>query len=102
MNNHRVHLKNKINKILRTRILVSYFISTMVKFGLSEKHTKGPGAKKAMSKSPGYFYQILTFESRKGSPVATFESGNNKSGLSFFDFRLFHLQKQVLTQIVMF
>ena len=26
----------------------------------------------------------------------------NESALSFFDFRLFHLQKQVLTQIVMF
>ena len=60
---------------------------------------KGPGAKKATRKSPGYFNQILTFESRKWSPVATFESWNNKSGLSFFDFRLFHLQKQVLTQI---
>ena len=62
-------------------------------------HTKGPAAKKAIRKSPGYFNQILTFESRKWSPVATFESWNNKSGLSFFDFRLFHLQKQVLTQI---
>ena len=58
-----------------------------------------PGAKKAMRKSPGYFNQILTFESRKWSTVATSESWNNKSGLSFFDFRLFHLQKQVLTQI---
>ena len=26
---------------------------------------KGPGAKKATRKSPGYFNQILTFESRK-------------------------------------
>ena len=61
---------------------------------------KGPEAKKAIRKSPGYFNQILTFESRKWSPVATFESKNNKSALSFFDFRLFHLQKQVLSQIV--
>ena len=34
--------------------------------------TKGPGAKKAIRKSPGYFNQILTFESRKWSLVATF------------------------------
>ena len=55
---------------------------------------KGPGAKKAIRESPGYFNQILTFESRKWSPVATFESWNNKSALIFFDFRLFHVQKQ--------
>ena len=71
-----------------------------VKSIVESKSAKGPGAKNATRESPGYFYQILTFESRKGSPVATFESGNNKSDLSFFDFRLFHLQKQVLTQIV--
>ena len=34
--------------------------------------TKGPGAKNDTSKSPGCFNQILTFESRKWSPVATF------------------------------
>ena len=42
----------------------------------------------------------MNFESWKWSPVATFESGSNKSALSFFDFQLFHVQKQVLTQIV--
>ena len=73
-----------------------------VKFIYSEKATKGPGAKKATRKSPGYFNQILNFESWKWSPVATFESWNNKSGLSFFDFQLFHVQKQVLSQIVIF
>ena len=39
--------------------------------------TKGPAAKKAIRKSPGYSNQILTFESQKWSPVATFESWNN-------------------------
>ena len=34
--------------------------------------TKGPGAKNDTSKSPGCFNQILTFESRKWSPIATF------------------------------
>ena len=34
--------------------------------------SKGPGAKNDTSKSPGCFNQILTFESRKWSPVATF------------------------------
>ena len=34
--------------------------------------TKGPGAKNDTSESPGCFNQILTFESRKWSPVATF------------------------------
>ena len=43
----------------------------------SNETTKGPAAKKAMRKNPGYFNQILTFESRKWSPVATFESKNN-------------------------
>ena len=71
-----------------------------VKFIYSEKATKGPGAKNAIRENPGYFYQILNFESWKWSPVATFESGSNKSALSFFDFQLFHVQNQVLTQIV--
>ena len=34
--------------------------------------TKGPGAKNDTTESPGCFNQILTFESRKWSPVATF------------------------------
>ena len=34
--------------------------------------TKGPGAKNDTSESPGCFNQILTFESRKWSPLATF------------------------------
>jgi hypothetical protein len=38
-------------------------------------------------------------ESWKWLPVATFKSWTNKSALSFFDFRPFHLQKQVLSQI---
>ena len=63
---------------------------------------KGPAAKNATRESPGSFNQILNFESWKWSPVATFESWNNKSGLSFFDFQLFHVQKQVLSQIVIF
>ena len=61
---------------------------------------KGPAAKNDTTENPGCFNQILSFESRKGSPVATFQFLNNRSALSFFDFRLFHLQKQVLTQIV--
>ena len=64
--------------------------------------SKGPGAKNDTSENPGCFNQILSFESRKGSPAATFEFLNNESALGFLDFRLFHLQKQVLTQIVMF
>ena len=36
-------------------------------------------------------------ESWKWPPVATFKSFANKSALSFFDFQLFHLQKQVLS-----
>jgi hypothetical protein len=34
------------------------------------------------------------------SAVATFKSWTNKSALSFFDILLFHVQKQVLSQIV--
>ena len=77
-------------------------IVNLLQFSENSFLKNGPGAKKAMRKSPGYFNQILTFESRKWSPVATFQFWNNKSALSFFDFRLFHLQKQVLSQIVMF
>ena len=33
---------------------------------------KGPGAKNDTSENPGSFNQILSFESQKGSPVATF------------------------------
>ena len=40
----------------------------------------------------------MNFESWKWAQVATFKSWTNKSALSFFDFRLFHLQKLVLTQ----
>ena len=43
-----------------------------LKYIYSEKATKGPGAKNDTSESPGCFNQILTFESRKWSPVATF------------------------------
>ena len=43
-----------------------------LKFVYYEKATKGPGAKNDTSESPGCFNQILTFESRKWSPVATF------------------------------
>ena len=75
-------------------------INFFVKLRYYEKATKGPGAKNATRESPGSFNQILNFESWKWSPVATFESGSNKSALSFFDFQLFHVQKQVLTQIV--
>ena len=39
---------------------------------ISVMKTKGPGAKNDTSESPGCFNQILTFESRKWSPVATF------------------------------
>ena len=46
--------------------------------------------------------QIMNFESRKWPPVATFKSWRNESALSFFDFALFHGQKQVLSQIVTF
>ena len=34
--------------------------------------TKGPAAKNDTSENPGCFNQILSFESRKWSPVATF------------------------------
>ena len=34
--------------------------------------SKGPGAKNDTTESPGCFNQILTFESGKWSPVATF------------------------------
>ena len=43
-----------------------------VKFIYSEKATKGPAAKNDTTENPGCFNQILSFESRKGSPVATF------------------------------
>ena len=66
------------------------------------KGVKGPGARNDTSKSPGCFNQILTFESWKWSPIATFKSWTNKSALSFFDFLLFHVQKQVLSQIITF
>ena len=42
------------------------------KFIYSEKATRGPGAKNVTTESPGCFNQILTFESQKWSPVATF------------------------------
>ena len=42
-----------------------------VKFWV-EDFFKGPGAKNDTSQNPGSFNQILSFESRKGSPVATF------------------------------
>ena len=38
----------------------------------SNEITKGPGAKNDTSESLGCFNQILTFESRKWSPVATY------------------------------
>ena len=38
----------------------------------SKDWTKGPGAKNDTTESLGCFNQILTFESRKWSPVATF------------------------------
>ena len=38
-------------------------LSHQVKFIYSEKATKGPGAKNAIRENPGYFYQILNFES---------------------------------------
>ena len=66
------------------------------------KMIKGPAAKNDTTENPGGFNQILSFESQKGSPVATFYFLKNTSALRFFDFQLFHLQKQVLTQIVMF
>ena len=34
--------------------------------------TKGPAAKNDTTENPGCFNQILSFESRKWSPVATF------------------------------
>ena len=34
--------------------------------------SKGPGAKNDTSENPGSFNQILSFESQKWSPVATF------------------------------
>ena len=43
------------------------------------------------------FNQIMNFESLKWPPVATFKSWNNESALSFFNFALFHGQKQVLS-----
>ena len=58
------------------------------------EHLKGTGAKNDTSKSPGCFNQILTFESRKWSPVATFQFWNNNSALSFFNFLLFQVQNQ--------
>ena len=48
------------------------------------------------------WYQILSFESWKWPPVATFKSLSNKSALRFLDFALFHVFFQVLTQIVTF
>ena len=38
----------------------------------SNEITKGPAAKNDTTENPGCFNQILSFESRKGSPVATF------------------------------
>ena len=46
--------------------------SEQVKFIYSEKATKGPAAKNDTTENPGCFNQILSFESPKGSPVATF------------------------------
>ena len=38
---------------------------------------KGPAAKNDTTENPGYFNEIMSFESRKWSPVATFESWTN-------------------------
>ena len=52
------------------RIALSYL---QIQKKISDKPTvKGPGAKNDTSQNPGSFNQILSFESRKGSPVATF------------------------------
>jgi hypothetical protein len=50
--------------------IFSFFI--YLKFIYSEKATKGPAAKNDTTENPGCFNQILSFESRKWSPVATF------------------------------
>ena len=54
-----------------TNIKQETFINTQ-NASRQAKSLKGPAAKKAIRKSPGYFNQILTFESRKWSLVATF------------------------------
>ena len=64
--------------IVYNHIIIVYFLKkTMLRLVsgssiLHPKNTKGPGAKNDTSESPGCFNQILTFESRKWSPVATF------------------------------
>ena len=45
---------------------------------------------------------IKSFESWKWPQVANFKSWTNRSALSFFNFALFHGQKQFLSQIVTF
>ena len=97
------HQWNAFYKVIhyRTRATITRsWLLTTLKYKPRILSSKGPGAKNATRESPGSFNQILNFESWKWSPVATFESGSNKSALSFFDFQLFHVQKQVLTQIV--
>ena len=55
-----------------------------------------------MRNNPGCFNQIMNFESQKWPPVATFKSLTRLSALGSFDFQLFHLQKQVLSQTITF
>ena len=53
----------------------SYFHTTHYKknnFPPNPKVCKGPAAKNDTTENPGCFNQILSFESRKWSPVATF------------------------------
>ena len=71
---------------LPTKIMIKYQSTqceSMVSITVYEKYyhypginrgccPKGPGAKNDTIESPGCFNQILTFESRKWSPVATF------------------------------
>ena len=49
-----------------------YLVNQLICQNHKEDFFKGPGAKNDTTESPGCFNQILTFESRKWSPVATF------------------------------
>ena len=64
--------RGAVHSAMHEYIYIFHFTNFILKFRYSEKATKGPGAKNDSSESPGCFNQILTFESQKRSPVATF------------------------------
>ena len=62
----------KVQMLREFQIISKNFTHFKKKIVMWEIFSKGPGAKNDASESPGCFNQILTFESRKWSRVATF------------------------------